>query len=264
MQKLRHKLLLTILAPALGAILLAAAVIGNAADSPQPTVDFNRDIRPILSDNCFACHGPDEKQRKAGLHFDTKEGAFSKPGVIVPGDAGDSRLIKRITAPDPEMRMPPPYSGHSLTDTQKALMRRWIDEGAKWETHWAYQAPVRPDPPRVADSNWPRNPIDNFVLATLEREGLTPSPQADRATLIRRMTLDLTGLPPTPAEVDSFLADKSAGAYEARVDQLLRSPHYGERMALQWLDLARYADTHGYHIDSHRDMWRWRDWVINA
>jgi hypothetical protein len=260
----RNRRLLATLALMLAAMLYAVAVSGHAGDPPQQSVDFNRDIRPILSDNCFTCHGPDEKQRKAGLHFDTKAGAFAKAGVIIPGDAAGSRLIKRITADDPEMRMPPPDSGHSLTDNQKALIRRWIDQGAKWETHWAYIAPVRPDPPKTGDTAWPRNPIDNFVLAHLEWEGLRPSPEADRPALLRRVTLDLTGLPPTPAELDSFLADKSPGAYEARVDKLLRSPHYGERMALQWLDLARYADTHGYHIDSHRDMWRWRDWVIDA
>jgi hypothetical protein len=240
------------------------ALSRSSADSGSQSIDFNRDIRPILSDNCFACHGPDEKQRKAGLHFDTKEGAFGKTGVIVPGNAAASRLIRRITAADPEMRMPPPDSGRSLTDNQKALIARWIDQGAKWETHWAYVTPVRSDPPKVAAAGWPRNPIDNFVLARLEKEGMSPSPEADRATLLRRVTLDLTGLPPTPAEIASFLADKSPEAYETRVDRLLRSPHYGERMAMQWLDLARYADTHGYHIDSHRDMWPWRDWVINA
>jgi hypothetical protein len=259
-----RRLLLVILALTLGLILFSVAESIGATDTSKQSVDFNREIRPILSDNCFACHGPDEKQRQADLHFDTKEGAFAKPGIIVPGDAGASRLIKRITAEDPEMRMPPPDSGHSLTDSQKALIRRWIEQGAKWETHWAYVAPVRLEPPKVTAAGWPRNPIDNFVLARLEREGLSPSPEADRATLLRRVTLDLTGLPPTPAEIDSFVADKSPRAYETRVNQLLRSPHYGERMALQWLDLARYADTHGYHIDSHRDMWRWRDWVINA
>jgi hypothetical protein len=246
-------------------VVLAAAVF--AQDQKRQTtvpIDFNRDISPILSDTCFACHGPDPTQRKAGLRFDTKDGAFGKAGVIVPGDAKGSRLIKRITAAEPESRMPPIDSGRTLSTRQIDLLRRWIDEGAKWETHWAYLPPKRPEPPAVMTPSWVRNAIDNFVLARLEREGLKPSPAADKVTLLRRVTLDLTGLPPTPEEIGSFLKDDSPDAYEKRVDQLLASRHYGERMAMQWLDLARYADTHGYHIDSHRDMWRWRDWVIDA
>jgi hypothetical protein len=243
-----------------------AATFGVRAQG-QPTaqpISFNRDIRPILSNNCFACHGPDEKKRETEFHFDTKEGAFAEDGIIVPGNAPQSMLVKRITNPDPEKRMPPPESGHSLTDKQISLLRRWIDEGAKWDTHWAYSAPVRPDLPSVKDAEWPRNPIDRFILARLDREGLKPSPEADKTTLLRRVTYDLTGLPPTPAEVDAFLADRSPDAYERRVDALLLSPRYGERMAMPWLDAARYADTHGYHIDSLRGMWPWRDWVIGA
>jgi hypothetical protein len=236
---------------------------GRSHQANEP-VDFNRDISPILSDNCFACHGPDASKRMAGLRFDTKEGAFAKVGVIVPGDSSGSRLIRRISARDPEVRMPPPSSGRTLNAGQIELLKRWIDEGAKWETHWAYVAPKRPEPPLVTNTAWPVNPIDSFILARLEREGLKPSPPADKITLLRRVTLDLTGLPPTPEEIASFLKDTSPNAYEHRVEALLNSPHYGERMAMQWLDLARYADTHGYHIDSHRDMWRWRDWVINA
>jgi hypothetical protein len=244
---------------------LTRASAGNLATKAQARpADFNRDIRPILSDNCFTCHGPDEKQRQARLRFDIREGAFAKAGVIVPGAAARSKLIQRVTATDPALRMPPPESGHTLTDKQIELLRRWIDEGAKWETHWAYLPPKRPALPTVNHTAWPRNEIDHFILARLEREGLKPSPEADRVTLLRRVHFDLTGLPPTEAEVDSFLADSSPDAYEKRVDQLLKSPHYGERMAMPWLDLARYADTHGYHIDSHRDMWPWRDWVINA
>ena len=227
-------------------------------------VDFNREIRPILSDNCFACHGPDEKQRMARLRLDTKEGAFSKSGVIIPGDAENSRLVKRISSSDPKTVMPPPDSGHKLTEQQISLIRRWVAEGAQWTEHWAYSAPRRVEPPAVSNPAWIRNPIDNFILARLDREGLKPAPEADKATLIRRVTLDLTGLPPTPAEVDAFLADKSPDAYEKVVDRLLASSRYGERMAMQWLDLARYADTHGYHIDSHRDMWPWRDWLIRS
>jgi hypothetical protein len=249
------------------------AAAGKANDAFQERqfglqpVNFNRDIRPILSDNCFACHGPDEKQRQARLRFDTREGAFAKTGVLVPGDAARSKLIQRVTATDPAMLMPPPESGHKLAVAQIELLRRWIDEGAKWETHWAYLAPKRPEAPKVSNAalaGWPRSPVDHFILARLEQEGLQPSPEAEKMTLLRRVSLDLTGLPPTPAEVDAFLADRSPDAYERVVDRLLGSPRYGERMAMHWLDLARYADTHGYHVDSHRDMWPWRDWVIKA
>ena len=159
--------------------------------------------------------------------------------------------------------MPPASTGKTLTPKQVETLSKWIDEGAKWQSHWAFTAPVRHDPPAIA-SGWAKTPVDNFILARLEKEKLKPSPEADRATLMRRVTYDLTGLPPTPTEIDSFLADKSPNAYEKRVDALLASPRYGERMAAQWLDLARYADTHGYHIDSHREAWHWRDWVISA
>ena len=241
-----------------------AARTGQAAAQP---ISFNRDVRPILSNNCFACHGPDATKRETEFHFDTKEGAFAEDGIIVPGSAAGSMLVKRILNPDPKKRMPPPDSGHSLTAKQIELLRRWIDEGAKWDTHWAYTPPVRPEPPsadRLKKDDWVRNPIDRFILARLEAEGLKPSEEADKATLLRRVTYDLTGLPPTPAELDAFLADRSPDAYERRVDVLLQSPHYGERMAVPWLDAARYADTHGYHIDSYRGMWPWRDWVIGA
>ena len=241
-----------------------AARTGQAGSQP---LSFNRDIRPILSNNCFACHGPDATKRETEFHFDTKEGAFAEDGIIVPGSAAGSMLVKRITNPDPEKRMPPPDSGHALTAKQIELLRRWIDEGAKWDTHWAYTPPVRPEPPsadRLRKDDWVRNPIDRFILARLEAEGLKPSEEADKATLLRRVTYDLTGLPPTPAELDAFVADRAPDAYERRVDALLQSPHYGERMAVPWLDAARYADTHGYHIDSYRGMWPWRDWVIGA
>jgi hypothetical protein len=249
--------------------LVLSAVVLRAQDGrPQPAqtppVSFNREILPILSNNCFACHGPDEKQRKTRFHFDTEEGAFAKRGVIERGNAAESLLIEMITNPDPEERMPPPESGRTLTEKQIELLRRWIDQGAKWDSHWAYVAPKHPEPPPTGTQGWVRNPIDQFILARLEREGLKPSPEADKETLLRRLTYDLTGLPPAPAETDSFLADKSPDAYEKRVDALLQSVHYGERMAVPWLDAARYADTHGYHIDSLRGMWPWRDWVINA
>jgi hypothetical protein len=224
-------------------------------------IDFNRRIRPVLSDTCFACHGPDEQHRMAGLRLDEKESALR---VIVPGRRDQSKLWARISHPDAKLRMPPPGFERSLSKEQVEAIGRWIDEGAEWQTHWAYAPPRKPALPAVAAKRWPRNGIDHFVLARLEKEGLKPSPQADKTTLIRRVSLDLTGLPPTPEEVSAFLADRSPDAYETVVDRLLSSPHYGERMALMWLDLARYADTHGYHIDSHRDMWPWRDWVTGA
>ncbi len=232
-----------------------------------PPVDFDRQIRPILSDNCFQCHGPDEQKRMAGLRLDTREGAFTDRGkykIIVPKDSGASRLFQRISEPNKARRMPPPGSERSLNEAQIALIKRWIDEGAEWKTHWAFVPPVRPELPEVKNAAWSRNPVDRFVLARLQHDGLSPAPEADRVTLLRRVTFDLTGLPPTPAEIDAFLKDHSRDAYERQVDRLLASPHYGERMAMQWLDIARYADTHGYHIDSHRDMWPWRDWVIRA
>ena len=237
---------------------------GGAIQGGAGSVSFSRDIRPILANNCFTCHGPDERKRETKFHFDTKEGAFAKDGVIVPGNAAKSLLIWRVTHEDPLERMPPPDSGHSLTDKQIALLRQWIEQGAAWDSHWAYTPPVRPELPAVGRTDWVRNPIDRFILARLEREGLKPSPEADKETLLRRVSYDLTGLPPSPAEVDAFLADRAPDAYERRVDALLRSPRYGERMAIPWLDAARYADTHGYHIDSHRAMWPWRDWVISA
>ena len=250
----------------LGVALTGAARVG-ARQQPAPAaspISFNRDIRPILANNCFYCHGPDEKHRETAFHFDSREGAFAKVGVIVPGDAANSLLIQRITNPDLTQRMPPVDSGYALTPAQIQLLRRWIDEGAKWDVHWAYEPPKRSEPPAIVRKGWVRNPIDQFILARLEREGLEPSPEADKTTLLRRVTYDLTGLPPTPVEVDAFLADSSPDAYEKRVDALLRSPRYGERMAVPWLDAARYADTHGYHIDSLRGMWPWRDWVISA
>ncbi|MGH9720787.1 MAG: DUF1553 domain-containing protein [Bryobacteraceae bacterium] len=230
-------------------------------------VDFKRDIRPILSDNCFACHGPDEKQRMVNLRLDTHDGIFADRGgskLIVPGNGAASRLYQRISAEKQAMRMPPPAATTSLTGKQIDLIKRWIDEGAKVEEHWSFTAPQRHEPPEVKRATWPRSTIDRFVLARLELEGLKPSAEADKATLLRRVTFDLTGLPPTPVDIQAFLADRSPKAYEKVVDRLLASPQYGERMTLEWLDQARYADTHGYHIDSHRDMWPWRDWVIAA
>jgi hypothetical protein len=244
---------------------------GRAAETkngPQITtaVDFNRDIRPILSNRCFKCHGPDLK--KAGLNFQNKETATKplKSGnvAIIPGKSSESALIQRVSSPDEDLRMPPKDKGERLTPAQIAKLRAWIDQGAKWEEHWAYVKPRRPPLPTVRNQAWVRNGIDYFVTDRLDKEGLTPSPEADRATLIRRVSLDLTGLPPTLAEVHAFLNDQSANAYEKVVDRLLASEHYGERQALPWLDEARYADTNGYEKDDRRTIWPYRDWVINA
>ena len=231
-------------------------------------VEFNRDVRPILSDKCFTCHGPDVNNRKTPLRFDTKKGATQDLGghfAIVAGHPEKSTLIERIITDDPIRRMPPSYEGHArLSETDIDTIRRWVKQGAKWQQHWSFVTPTRPRSPEVHDAGWPRNAIDDFVLARLEHEGLAPSPEADRPTLIRRVTLDLTGLPPTPEEVDAFVNDSSPDAYEKVVDRQLQSPRYGERMAIRWLDAARYADTNGYQTDAERYMWRWRDWVIDA
>ncbi len=252
-------------------LLFGAATAANLAAAPKGPatkgVDFSREVRPILSDKCFACHGPDEGPRQADLRLDTKEGASADRGgsqVIVPGDAAASRLYQRISHKQEIARMPPPSADRQLTQAEVETIRRWIDEGAEWETHWAFQTPERPAPPEINNPAWLRNEIDQFVLARLEREGLAPSPEADKNTLIRRVSFDLTGLPPTPEQVAAFVNDDSDDAYEKVVDRLLDSEHYGERMAIEWLDLARYADTQGYHIDNLREMWPWRDWVIRS
>jgi mono/diheme cytochrome c family protein len=236
--------------------------------SPGLKIDFRRQILPILADNCFACHGPDEKQRKSKLRLDTKEGAFGKLKsggfAVVPGKPAASELVERITSAEPSEVMPPPKSGKQLTPELIALLKRWVEQGAPWSQHWAFVTPQKPALPRVSDPRWPRNPIDYFILARLDAEGLKPSSEADRTTLIRRVTLDLTGLPPTPREVDAFLADRSPLAYERLVDRLLESPRYGEHLGRYWLDAARYGDTHGLHLDNYREMWPYREWVIRA
>ena len=254
------------------ALVLGGCLYGNPGAAQQVAgsdlpVDFAREVRPILSQNCFTCHGPADDRRRRGLRLDTSEGFFAdRPefggAVIVPGNAEESPLYQRITAEVEQDRMP--FNREALTDEEIETIRRWIDQGAERNSHWAFLAPQRPALPPVASRDWVRNPIDNFVLARLEQEGLSPAPEPDQATLIRRLTLDLTGLPPTMAEVDAFLTDDSPGAYEAVVDRLLESPRYGERMAVEWLDAARYADTNGYQTDGERTMWRWRDWVIDA
>ncbi len=233
----------------------------------RETVEFNRDIRPLLSDKCYTCHGPDQARRRAKLRLDVEADAKQDLGgrfAIVPGDVAKSEIIRRITAANPVRRMPPESSGRTLTTAEIDLIQRWIEQGARWEKHWSFIPPRRAPLPEIGNRAWPRNEIDFFVLKRLEQEGLTPAPEPDRATLIRRASLDLTGLPPTPAEVDAFVNDKSREAYEKVVDRLLASKRYGERMAAQWLDAARYADTNGYQTDAERYMWRWRDWVIEA
>jgi hypothetical protein len=233
-------------------------------------LEFNRDVRPILSDACFACHGPDEAQAKAKLRLDTREHALkpAKSGTvaIVPGKPDESELIKRIFTDDEDDVMPPQKAHKVLTTAQKETLRRWIAEGARYQGHWAFTAPTRPAVPAVPDAmkTWVRTPVDAFIAARLVHEKLTPRPEASRETLIRRVTLDLTGLPPTATEIDAFLADSSPQAYEKVIDRLLSSPRYGEHQAVRWLDAARYADSHGFQTDSSRTMWPWRDWVINA
>ena len=237
--------------------------VTSSIQAASPPVDFNRDIRPILSENCLDCHGQDSNKRQAELRLDVREAAV-EAGAFVPNNSAASELFKRINSDDPDERMPPPSSNRRLSAEQKKLLERWIDEGAVYTPHWAFVAPERPREPEVIRIDWVRNPIDRFVLARLEREGLVPSPEADRATLIRRLSIDLIGLPPTPEEVDAFVADVDPQAYDKLVDRLLASPHYGERMALAWLDAARYADSNGFQQDGDTWQWIWRDWVVKA
>jgi len=243
-------------------VILAVLLPGvMRAEDALPRVRFSRDVLPILSENCFACHGPDAKARKADLRLNAHDGVLT---VVTPGASGDSELIRRVNADVGDGRMPPPKSNRTLSAAQKDLLRRWVDQGAVWGKHWAYEAPDRPQPPAVSNAAWPRNPLDRFILARLDKEGLRPAPEAARETLIRRVTLDLTGLPPTPPDVDDFLADRSPDAYERLVSRLLASSRFGERTAVDWLDAARYADTNGYQNDFARSMWPWRDWVVSA
>ncbi len=244
-------------------VVFSAAARLTAADVAPKPVDYSREVQPILTANCYACHGPDAGQRKAKLRLDQRDSAIKK--VIKPGDAGHSSLIRRISSSDPDIVMPPPDSKKErLTPAQIDVLRRWINEGAKFDIHWSYVKPVRPALPAVKNKAWVRNAVDAFVTAGHEVHSLTPAPEADRITLIRRLSFDLIGLPPTPEEVDAFVNDKSPEAYEKLVDRLLASKHYGERMAMYWLDAVRYADTGGYHSDNHRDVWLFRDYVINA
>jgi Protein of unknown function (DUF1553)/Protein of unknown function (DUF1549)/Concanavalin A-like lectin/glucanases superfamily/Planctomycete cytochrome C len=223
--------------------------------APAQTIAFNRNIRPILSDRCFTCHGPDGANRQAGLRLDLPNGSRGH----------ESEILRRIASADDSERMPPPDSGKPrLTAQEIDLVRQWISQGSPWQPFWSFIPPIRPTVPITKDASWPKNPIDRFILARLERESLRPSPEADKRILIRRVSLDLTGLPPTSSEVDAFLADPTPRAYETVVDRLLASPRYGERMAYRWMEAARYGDSNGYQTDGTRDMWRWRDWVIDA
>lgn len=258
--KARHLRLTSLVAFAL---LMTMALQTPAAER----LSFDRDIRPILSDKCYACHGPDPAQRQAELRLDTKEGAFSAPSgypIIVPGEPENSELVARITHADVEQRMPPQSSNRQPTQEQIDTLLRWIAEGAEWEEHWVYELPERVELPTVQNIAWVRNPIDRFILGRLEAEGLETAEEADKRTLIRRLNFDLTGLLPQPAEVEQFLRDERPGAYEELVNRLLSKPQYGERMAMYWLDLVRYADTSGYHSDESVSVWPYRDYVIRA
>ncbi|GAB3247961.1 DUF1553 domain-containing protein [Larkinella harenae] len=247
------------------------AEIKQLADQLPDQIDYNLHVKPILSDKCFFCHGPDKASQKGGLELATREGAMAalkkaknKKHAIVPGDLAESEVYYRLVTTDEDQMMPPKSSNRTLSNYEKAVLLKWIEQGAEYKPHWALIKPGKPALPTVKNTRWTQNPIDHFVLNKLEAQGLAPSPEADRENLIRRVTLDLTGLPPTVAEVDAFLADRAPNAYEKVVDRLLKSPHYGEKMAVDWLDVARYADTHGYTVDRYRPMWPWRDWVIKS
>lgn len=238
--------------------LSARSLPAQAAEPPQ----YNRDVRPILADHCFACHGPDSMARKADLRLDRREEA-TKAEAIVPGNPDKSAMIERIFT-DSRRMMPPATAHRKLTAGQKDLLRRWVAAGAEYQPHWSLLAPKRPPLPEIKTVSWVRNPVDRFILARLEENGLHPAPEADRPTLARRLSLDLIGLPPTPEMVESYVNDRGPDAYERLVDQLLKSPQWGEHRGRYWLDAARYADTHGLHTDNFREMWPYRDWVIGA
>ena len=243
-------------------VLMVSFSGGSAVSAAEP-VSFSRDIRPLLSDRCFACHGPDRKRRKKKLRLDL--GFEEARKVISPGKPLESELLERITAEDPDDRMPPLDSGKKqLGAAEQDLFRRWISEGARFDLHWAYVKPGRPQPPKTDGKGWARNPVDRFIAAEHEKMGLAPSPEADRRVLLRRLHFDLTGLPPTPAELDAFLADKGSRAYEEQIERLLASPHFGERLAIYWLDLVRYADSAGYHSAPTINISPYRDYVIEA
>jgi hypothetical protein len=241
--------------------LLAGLAAGRSAGAGD--IPFNRDIRPILVEHCFGCHGADSASRKADLRLDDRDAAVES-GAIAPGDPDSSVALDRIYSDDPDEVMPPPAVKKPLSPEQKELLTRWIKEGAAYEPHWSFIPPARPEPPAVKNEGWVRNPIDRFILARLEQEALAPAPEADRRTLARRAALDITGLPPSPAQVAAFVADERPDAYERLVDDLLAKPEWGEHRGRHWLDYARYADTHGIHFDNYREMWTYRQWVIDA
>jgi mono/diheme cytochrome c family protein len=239
----------------------------GAKDEAEAAIDFDREIRPILANTCYTCHGPDENARQSSLRLDTRAGAFADLGgyhALVPGKPEESELIRRVQSQEESEKMPPPEAQQQLSAKQIDLIRRWVETGADWQEHWSLVPPQPLTPPLVKNSSWVKNPIDAFILSRLEREQLSPSNSAAKETLLRRVTLDLTGLPPTLSELDAFLADDSPDAYEKVVDRLLASPRYGEHMALGWLDAARYSDSNGYQQERTRTMWPWRDWVVRA
>lgn len=247
-------------------ILLTFALISlihHAGWSDQP-VEFSRDIRPILSDTCFKCHGPDSEERKADLRLDVREGILGGGGVVQPGNLDESDLFQRITSDDPDVLMPPPDSGRKLTEQQKQLFRKWIEQGANYQRHWSFEPPASPELPTVKNESWCQNEIDRFIAARQDSLNMSPSPPAGRNTLIRRVALDLTGLPPTDELAERYLTSASDNWYEELVDELLASEHYGEHLARFWLDVARYGDTHGLHLDNYRENWLYRDWIIDA
>lgn len=261
----QYQKLMTAVATACSAFIVTTSL--SAADAESQTIEFNRDIRPILSDKCFTCHGPDDAQRQADLRLDRAENAYALLGdhaAIKPGSPDESLLIARVTSGDLDMKMPPVDSGLSLTADEIEKLSRWIEQGAKYEKHWSFQPVVRPAVPQVKNNDECQNAIDYFVINQLEDRGFAPSQQADSATLVRRVYLDLLGVPPSVDDIDAFTRDKSPAAYESMVDRLLADPRYGERWGRHWLDQARYADTNGYTIDSARSMWPYRDWVIAA
>ncbi len=247
---------------------LAIFVLTSAGALAEDSVDFNRDVRPILSGKCFACHGPDAETVEGDLRLDLPENALSdRDGAgeaILPGEPDDSLLIERIESADEDEVMPPPEFRKPLSAEEKETLRRWIAQGAQYDKHWAFLKPLQSDPPAVENTDWAKSEIDHFVLAAMEKRGIRPSPRASRETLIRRVSLDMRGLPPTLEELNEYLTDQSPGAYERMVDRMLASPHYGEKLTRIWMDLARYGDTNGYHFDSTRPVWLWRDWVIKA
>ena len=263
----------------LGIVALGEVSAAPAAPASVGKVEYNRDVRPILSDNCFLCHGPDKNTRKAKLRLDIREDAIAQE-AFVPGKPDESELVKRLFTTDADDIMPPPDSHKHLTDAQKDILKRWIAQGAEYQPHWAYVMPSRPAIPVTSKSvkrqtgslktdslitdQWVRNPIDAFILGNLREKGLKPSREADRRTLLRRLSLDLIGLPPTPEEMTTFLADRRPGAYERQVERLLASPHFGERMAVPWLDTVRFTDTVGYHGDQNQRIFPYRDYVIAA